>query len=103
MKKAIAVLVCGLFLMGFSWGQSEEKSAPEVKKQSYGYTQQAMKKEAAKPARKNVAEPAAAGVPDAKAISAAAKFMSEGTPEEKQARLESLRRLSSALNQSQNK
>lgn len=94
MKKMLSILVCGLMFMGFSWSSTEGQTTSTVKKQvekkTYGYA--APKTAQAVPASTNV-----------QAVTAASKFLGSGSPEEQKARIESLKRLTEAMENSRNK
>ncbi len=112
MKKIFSLvlcLVCAFTFSAFDWGWgSKSKEEPKSQTQSTwqtpsGQTVTTSSKAASNvTAKSNMPEQASSAATDkAAAISTLAKIVGTGTPQERQARIESLKRVSQALAQSQ--
>lgn len=108
MKQIAAVLLCFLMFSAFDWTNKKKVSAANSSRTTYpaystykkevspesSYQPSKAVKQSSKMANQNVG---AIGTLDVEAINAATRLLGTGTPEERQARLESLKKLSEVL------
>ena len=103
-----AIFICFLIFSGFDWGwgskkeASEEKISPKaayVKKEVPANKKEMSSKRTVQPVKN--AGTTAGGSINPEAIATATRVLGSGTPEERQARMESLKRLGEALRKKQ--
>lgn len=100
MKQVVAIFLCFLMFSAFDWGRGEKPAEEKTsKKVTRTYNQETSHKKV-DPAAKS-AGTVTKGSMNPEAVATAVRVLGSGTPEEQQARMDSLKRLGDSLRKKQ--